>query len=150
MITTSNCSPTACPQHVIHAHLASQPSLVATAQHLFGTPTPQYFNAITIATLQAIADTGAMSIFIMEETSVKNIQPATKRLTINSPDGSQVKLTHLCNITIPGLHIVLTGHIVPRLLIAPLISIRVLCKAVCKVVFTQNFCSVIYNNKVIL
>ncbi len=140
-ITTSNLSLTVWPQHV---------SLVTTAHHLFGAPTPQYFNAITIATSQAIADTGATSIFIMEGTPIKNIRPATKQLKINLPDGSQVKSTHLCNITIPGLPIVLTGHIVPRLSITSLIGIRVLCKAGCKLVFTKNFCNVIYNNKVIL
>jgi hypothetical protein len=124
--------------------------LAATARHLFGAPTPQYLNLITIATFQAIVDTGATSIFIMKGTPIKNIWPATKQLTINLPDGSQVKSTHLCNITIPGLPIVLTGHIVPRLLIPSLIGIRVLWEAGCKVVFTKNFCNVIYNNKVIL
>ncbi len=69
---------------------------------------------------------------------------------INLPKGSQVKLTLLCDITIPGLPIVLTGHIVPRLLIAFLIGIHVLCKAGCKVVFTKNYCDVINNNIVIL
>jgi hypothetical protein len=134
----------------MHAHPASQPSLAATAQHLFGAPTPQYLNLITIAMLQAIADIGATSMYIMEGTPVKNIWPAAKQLTINLPDGSQVKSTHLCNITIPGLPVVLTGHIVPRLSIASLIGICVLCKAGCKVVFTKNFCDVIHNNKVIL
>jgi hypothetical protein len=113
-------------------------------------PTPQYLNGITIATLQAIADTGAMSIFIMEGTSVKNIRLATKQLTINLPDGSQVKSTYLCNITIPGLPIVLTGHIVPRLSIASLIGIRALRKAGCNEVFTKHLCNLIYYNKVIL
>ncbi len=73
-----------------------------------------------------------------------------KQLAINLPNGSQVKSTHLWDITIPGLPIVLTGHIVPRLLIAFLIHIHVLCKAGCKVVFTKNYCNVIYKNKVIL
>ncbi len=112
MISTSNCSPKACSHHVMHAHLDSWPSLVATAWHLFGAPTSQYFNGITIATSQAIAETGATSIFIMEGTPVKNIRPTMKQsLMIHLPDGSQVKSTHLCNITIPGLPIVLTGHI---------------------------------------
>ncbi len=71
MVTTLNSSLTACLQHVMHAHLAPWPSLAATAGHLFGAPTPQYLNAITIATSQAIADTGATSIFIMEGTPVK-------------------------------------------------------------------------------
>jgi hypothetical protein len=127
----SNCSLAACAQHVIYAHPASQPSLAATARHLFGYPTPQYLNAITVTTLQAL-DTGAMSIFMMAGKPVKNIWPAMKQSTINLPDGSQVKSTHLCNITIPGLLIVLTGHIIPRLSIASLLGIRVLCKAGCK------------------
>ncbi len=150
MITMSNCSPTVCLQHVMHAHPASWPSLVATAWHLYGAPSPQYLDAITIATSQAIADTGAMPIFIMEGTPIKNIWPAMKQLIIILPDGSQVKSTHLCDITIPGLPIVLTGLIVPRLSIASLIGIRVLCEAGCKVVFTKNFCNVIYNNEDIL
>jgi hypothetical protein len=120
--------------------------LAATAWHLFGAPPTWYLNAITITTLQAIADTGATSIFILEGTPIKNIWPAMKQLTINLP----VKLTHLCDITLPGLPIVLTGHIVPRLLITSLIGRCVLCKAGCKVVFTKNNCDVIYNNKVIL
>ncbi len=91
-----------------------------------------------------------MSIFIMEGTPIKNIRPVIKQLTINLPNRSQVKLTHLCDITIPGLPIVLTGHIVPRLSIASIISICVLCEAGCKVVFTKNLCHVIYNSNVIL
>jgi hypothetical protein len=61
---------------------------VATARHLFGALTPQYLNVITIATSQAVADTGATSIFIMKGTPIKNIWPATKQLMINLPDGS--------------------------------------------------------------
>jgi hypothetical protein len=121
---------------------------MATARHLYSTSTSQYLNAITITASQAIADTGATNIFIMEGTPVKIIQPATKQLTINLPDGSQVKSTHLCDIPIQGLPIVLTGHIVPILSIASLIGICVLYKVGYKVVF--NKADVIYNNKVIL
>jgi hypothetical protein len=149
-IAMSKCSPAASTQHEMLVQPASQPSLAATAKHLVGTPTPQYLNVITIATLQAIADTGATSIFIMKGTPIKNIRPASKQLTINLPGGSQVKSTHLWDITIQGLPIVLTGHIVPKLLITSLIGIRVLCEAGCKLVFTKNYCNVIYNNKVIL
>ncbi len=84
-----------------------------------------------------------MSIFIMEGTPVKNIWPATKQLTINLSNGSQVKSRHLCNTTIPCLPIVLTRHIVPRLSIPCLIGICALCKARCKVLFTKNYCGVI-------
>jgi hypothetical protein len=44
----------------------------------------------------------------------------------------------------------LTGHIVPSLKVALLIGIRPLCKAGCKVVFDNEKCEVIFNNKVIL
>ena len=63
----------------MHAHPDSRPLLAATARHLLGAPTPQYLNEITIPTLQAIADTGATSIFIMEGAPIKNIRPATKQ-----------------------------------------------------------------------
>ncbi len=33
---------------------------------VFSTPTPQYLNAITIPASQVIADTGEISIFVME------------------------------------------------------------------------------------
>ncbi len=95
---------------------------------LFGSPMPQYLDALTITTNQAIADTGATSIFIMEGADVDNKRPATVPLTINLPDGKQILSTHVCDIQIPGLPTVLTGHIVPSLSIASLIGIRQLCK----------------------
>ncbi len=65
-------------------------------------------------------------------------------------DGSKVKSTHMCDITIPGLPTILTGHIVPKLTIASLIGIRVLYNAGCSVVFTKSKCDVINNKQVIL
>jgi hypothetical protein len=93
---------------------------------------------------------GATSIFVMEGKPVQNLQPAIHPLTINFPDGSKVKSTHTCNITIPGLLTVLVGHMVPKLSIASVIVIRVLCTAGCKVVFTKTSCIVIYDGKIIL
>jgi hypothetical protein len=58
--------------------------------------------------------------------------------------------THMCDITIPGLPKVLVGHVVPKLSIASLIGIRVLCDKGCKVVFTKTKCDVWYKGKVIL
>ncbi len=55
--------------------------MAATARKLFGNPMPQYLNAITNATNQAIADTGATSIFIMDGVEVKNRRIAKKPLT---------------------------------------------------------------------
>jgi hypothetical protein len=125
-------------------------SMAATARELFGAPNPQYLNVIAIAALQAIANTGAMSIFITEGTPCENLQPAIRPLTINLPDGTKVKSTHTCDITIPGLPMVLVGHVVPKLSIASLIGIRVLCEAGCKVMFTKTNCNAWYKGKIIL
>ena len=54
----------------------TRPSPAATAKHLWGNPAHQYLNAMTITTNMAIADTGAMSIIIMEGTEVANKQVA--------------------------------------------------------------------------
>jgi hypothetical protein len=126
------------------------PSIAMTACTLFGSPMPQYLNALTIATNQAIADTGATSIFIMEGADVDNKLPATVPLTINLPDGKWVQSTHVCDIRIPGLPTVLTGHIVPSLCIASLIGIRLLCKAGCKDIFDNKKCYVVFDGVVIL
>ncbi len=72
---------------------------------------------------QGIADTGATSIFIKEGTPCHDMQPATKPLTVNLPDGRQVKSTHTCEVLILGLPRPLTGHIVPNLAIASLFGI---------------------------
>ena len=98
----------------------------------------------------AIADTGATSIFVMAGTPMTNIRPATDPLTINLPNGKIVHSTHICDISIPGLPMILTGHIVPGLSMASLMGIRVLCKAGCKVIFTDTKCEVRFKNKVIL
>jgi hypothetical protein len=55
-----------------------------------------------------------------------------------------------CDIIIPGLPMILTGHIVPSLKIASLIGIQPLYKAGCKILFDNKKCEVIYNKKVIL
>ena len=107
-------------------------------------------NAITIAKSHAIADTGATSIFIMKGTPVKNLRKSNNPITISLPDGSKVTSTHICDINIPGLPTVLTGHIVPGITMASLIGIRILCKAGCKVVFDDEKCVVFYKNNIIL
>ena len=110
----------------------------------------EFANAITLAMTHAIADTGATSIFIMKGTPVKNLRKSNNPITISLPDGSKVTSTHICDITIPGLPTVLTGHIVPGITMASLIGIRILCKAGCKVVFDDKKCEVIYKNNIIL
>jgi hypothetical protein len=125
-------------------------SLAKSARKMFGPPMPQYLNALTIAAMQAISDTGTISIFVMERVNIENKCPATKPLTINLPDRRQVKSMHICNINIPGLPTTLTGHIVLNLAIAPLFGIRVLCKAGCTVTFNDDKCNVYFKDKLIL
>ncbi len=124
--------------------------LTMTACMVFGALMPQYLNAITIATNQAIADMGATSIFIMEGADVANKRIAVKLLTIYLLDGNQIQSTHVCNIQICGLPTILMGHIVPLLSVASLIGIRLLCKAGFTVVFDDEKCNVMYNGMVIL
>ena len=107
-------------------------------------------NAMSINPAHAIADTGATSVFVMKDTQVQNKLQATKPISISLPDGAKVKSMHICDVTISGLLITLTGHIVPEMTMASLLGIRVLCKAGCKVVFTDAMCQVIYKGKVIL
>ncbi len=86
----------------------------------------------------------------MEGVDVNNKCTATKPLTINLPNGTKVMSTHVCDIHIPSLPTVLTGHIIPSLTTASLIGIRSLCKAGCKVVFDNDKCEVMYNDNIIL
>ncbi len=112
--------------------------MAKTARKMLGNPMPQYLNAITIATNQAIADTGATSIFIMDGVEVENRRITKKPLIMNLLDGRKVRSTHKCNINIPGLPCTLTCHIVPTLAVVSLIGIRPLCKAGCKVIFDDK------------
>jgi hypothetical protein len=98
----------------------------------------------------AIADSGATQIFIMDDTPVVNKHPTMCPLKVLLADGRQVMSTHMCDIRIIGLPVVLTGHIILDLSIASLFGIRVLTEAGCKVTFTHDECVVRYNNKISL
>ncbi len=93
---------------------------------------------------------GGTLIFIMDGIDVVNKHLATKALTINMPDGRKVMSTHVCDITIPCLPLILMGPIMPHLAVASLMGIRLLCNAGCTVVFNKNKRNVIYNGNVIL
>jgi hypothetical protein len=95
-------------------------------------------------------DTGATSIFITKGTLVKNLRLADHPITIILPNGSKVVLTHICDITIPGLPTILMGHIVPGITMASVIGIRILCKVGCKVTFNDKKCEEVYKNTIIL
>ncbi len=105
---------------------------------------------LAFADMHAIADTRAISIFVMAGTHMSNIRPALDALTINLPNGEIVYSTHMCNISIPGLPMILTGHIIPGISMASLMGIRVLCKAGCAVTFTNTKCEVKYKDKVVI
>jgi hypothetical protein len=120
--------------------------MAATARALFGVPGHDCLQKMS----HAIMDTGATEIFIMEGTPVENKRIATKPLTINLPDGTKIKSLHCCDISIPVLPVILTGHIVLSLSIASLIGVHVLCDAGCTVTFCKDHCDIIYNDKTIL
>jgi hypothetical protein len=127
------------------------PTLVTpVANTLYGSPWQNYINAITIAPNHAVADTGAISIFVMDGVDVANRRVATKPLIVNLPDGRKVKSTHACGINIPRLPVTLAGHIILDLKTALLIGICLLCKVGCKVVFDDVKCDVVYEGCVIL
>ena len=75
-------------------------------------------NAMSIDPAHAIADTGAISIFVMKGTKVQNKRRATKPISISLLDGKKVQSTHICDVTTPSLPVTLTGHIVPEMTMA--------------------------------
>ena len=66
-VVTSNRSP---HQTTTTTEARRRPLMAATARTIFGTPMPQYLNALSIAANKAIADTGATAIFIMDNAEV--------------------------------------------------------------------------------
>ena len=105
---------------------------------------------VSIDQTHGIADTGATSIFVQEGIEVPNIQVAINPLTVNLPDGRQVRSTHTCDVIVPGLPKPLTGHVIPDLAMASLFGIRPLCNAGCVVTFHKDRVEVHYKGNVIL
>ena len=108
------------------------------------------YAALTIASNEAIADSGATQIFVMDGIPVHNRQKTTCLLKVALADGRRVMSTHMCDIIIPGLPTTLVSHIVPELSIASLFGIRVLTAAGCTVKFDTEKCVVKYNGNIIL
>ncbi len=106
--------------------------------------------AMKFTKTHAVADTGATSIFVMEGLKMSNVKIAKNPLSINLPDREVLKSTHMCDIIIPSLPTVLTSHIMRGLMMASLVGIRMLCKSGCQVIFTEEYCNVMYNGKLIL
>ena len=105
-------------------------------------------SVIQIPKQEAISDTGATENFVLPGTPVKNVQPARKPISVNIPDGSKIRSTHICNLDIAGIqekekH----AHIFPGLAHASLIQIIILCDAGCKVNLMKTYvvCTIIEN-----
>jgi hypothetical protein len=105
---------------------------------------------IDIKDTHGIADTGTTLVFVKEGVPVPNKKPATNPLTVNLPNGRQVRSTHTCDVVVPGIPRPLVGHIVPHLDITSLYSICPLCNAKCIVVFHKDRVNVWYDGKFIL
>ena len=98
-----------------------------------------------IASNEAIADSGATQIFVMDGIPVHNKQKTMCPLKVALADGRRVMSTHMCDIITPGLPTTLVGHILPELSIASLFGIRVLTAAGCTVKFDIEKCVIKYN-----
>jgi hypothetical protein len=96
-------------------------------------------------------DSGTTDHFIAVNASVKNIAPTSNQLNVTIPDGSIIKSTHECDIDWPELpKNACRGHIIPKLARQSLLLVVKLCNAGCTVVFHQNCCIILYDNKIIM
>jgi hypothetical protein len=98
----------------------------------------------------AIADSGATQIFVMDGTPVVNKHCTIFPLKVSLADGRKVMSTHMCDVKISGLPVTLMGHIIPELTVPSLFGIRVLTAAGCECWFDNLNCTVWYNNRIIL
>jgi hypothetical protein len=105
---------------------------------------------LVLKTGNAVADSGATQIFVMDGTPVLNKRVTTNPLTVSLADGRKVLSTHMCDIHIKGLPFPLTGHIIAKFSIASLFSKRILTEVGCKVIFSKFTCVVKYNGNIIL
>jgi hypothetical protein len=108
------------------------------------------YAALTIASNEAIADSGATQIFIMDGMPVHNKQKTTCPLKVALADGRWVMSTHMCDIIVLSLPTTLIGHIVPKLSIASLFGIHVLTEAGCTMQFDNKKFLVRYKERIIL
>jgi hypothetical protein len=103
-----------------------------------------------VETSLAVANTGATLLFLTKGAPCQNKRCAVNPFFITLPHGSKIKSTHVCDVMILGLPMILTGYIMPDMTTASLFGIRVLWKAGCQVLFDDNKSKVIFNGTVIL
>jgi hypothetical protein len=141
-----------------HSYACDNDDITAVTSNTSAAPTsrlpvPTHALAVVnviLRTMNAIADSGATQILVMENTPVVNKRIISSPLKVALANGREVFSTHECNIYIVGLPTVLTGHIIPDLSIASLFGIQVLTEAGCDVHFNKHKCTVWYDNKIIL
>jgi hypothetical protein len=75
----------------------------------------------------AVADTGVTLLFLTKGASCQNKRRAMNPVTVTLPNECKIKSMHVCNVMIPGLPTVLTGHIMPDMTTSFLFGIRVIC-----------------------
>ncbi len=110
---------------------------------------PQHALGMLVEPSLTVANTtGTTSFFLTKGAPCQNKRLAVNPVSVTLPDGQKIMSTHVCNIIIPGLPTVLTGHIMPDMTTASFFGIRVLCKA--QVLFDNDKCQVIYKGKLIL
>jgi hypothetical protein len=101
-------------------------------------------------TKNAIADSGATQIFVMEGTPVVNRCTTMHPLKVALANRRIVMSTHMCDIYIQELRMVLTGHIIPNSSIVSLFGTPVLMDMGCTVTFDKERCTLRYNGSIIL
>ena len=86
------------------------------------------FNAtnINIEVDMVVAESGATGHFLLPGTEITNMKLSNNPLTINLPDGTQLKSTHTCEINVPWIpKSTRSVHIVPGMSHTSLVSIKV-------------------------
>ena len=110
------------------------------------------FNAsnIKIAVDMAVADSGVTGHFVLPSNKVSYMKISKKSLTINLPNGTQLKSTHTCEIGAPRLpKESRRAHIVPGMVHTSLILIKLLTDAGCTVVYDNHKCRVYFRTKLV-
>ena len=103
---------------------------------------------IKIAVDMVVTYSGATGNFILPGTNVSNMNISKKTLTINLPDGNQLKSTHRCEIIVPRLpKEARQAHVVPGMEQTSLISMKILTDAECKVVYDAHECRIYFREK---
>ena len=105
-----------------------------------------------------VADTGTTATFLSSDfveihgEHVINIRPNPNPVSIQLPDESIIRTTHLCNLNLPALPTEATkAHICPDLgSDTSLLSIGTLCDAGCEAIFRAHECIITFMGDIIL